>query len=89
MITGPRIWSVRPVIGGKTSASWPSTNVLSIASTVTVCAWFQVPPAPPVKTSCCVITAPPRLSGVIATPAESRPPSSRVIVRTRPTTETR
>ena len=63
MITGPRIWSVRPVIGGKTSASWPSTNELSSASTVTVCAWFQVPVEPPVKTSCCVITAPPRLSG--------------------------
>ena len=85
MITGPSTWLSVPVIGGKTSASWPSANWLSSACTVTVCATFQLAD---VNTSCCVITAPPRLSGEIAIPAESWPPCSSEIVSTRPTTET-
>ena len=85
MITGPRIWSVRPVSGGKTRALLPSTTWLSSASTVTVCATFQLLG---VKTSCWVITAPPRLSGERTIPAVTGLPSTCEIVITRPTTET-
>ena len=85
IVIGPRISLIRLFIGGKTSASCPSTTLLGTAWTVTC---WMVLQFVGVKTSCGETDAPPLLSGETATAAETAAPSTRSTVIARPWTST-